>query len=186
MERAPTTDKPSRRPPVKPRYQLSIAWLLILTACFGVLFAIYRAILPIWPSEVPMLWLFLLWTAAIVGQYCFLAWGACVRGKEQGGHRIRLFCDTLWSLPPTGLWLAVIIPLAKGTFARDLDDEIGAGFAVVAVHIAPTAIVLTVQGVKAWQRAEPLPSRMTYWSLAASYAIPIVAVVVYLFVATFG
>jgi hypothetical protein len=177
MEHVPMPDDPSPMPPSKSRYQLSIAWLLVLTTCFAVLFAIYRAILPIWPREVPMLWLFLLWTAAIVGQYCFLVWGACVRGKEQAGRGMRVFCDILWSMTPTGLWLAVIIPLAKGSWAREWDDEIGAVFALVAIHIAPAAIVLIVNGVKAWQRAEPLPSRMTYWSLAVSYAAPTVAVV---------
>lgn len=168
------------KPIAKPRYHLSIAWLLILTACFGVLFAIYRYILPIWPSELPMLWLFLLWTAAIVGQYCFLIWGACVRGEGHAGRRVRILCDVLWSLAPTGLWLSVIILLQKGHWRRVLNDGIGAFFAVVAVHIAPAAIVLVILGAKAWKRAEPLPSRMTYWSLAVSYAMPIVVVVIFL------
>ena len=39
MEHAPTTDDSSRPPTEKRRYQISIAWLMILTACFGVLFA---------------------------------------------------------------------------------------------------------------------------------------------------
>jgi hypothetical protein len=180
MDHAPKTDETPRPPPAKARYQLSLAWLLILTTCFGLLFTFYSYILPVWPSEVPMLWLFLLWTAAIIGQNCFLVWGACVRGKEQAGRRMRILYDVLWSLTPTGLWLAVIISLAKGIWARDLDDEIGAIFAVVAAHIAPVTVLLIIKGVKAWQRAEPLPSRMTYWSLAVSYAMPLVAVVLYI------
>jgi hypothetical protein len=83
------------------------------------------------------------------------------------------------------LWLSVIILLVKGRWQRVIDDDFGVVFAVIAGHIAPAAIVLVVLGVNAWRRAEPLPSRMTYWSLAASYAMPTVGVVTCILVEAF-